>query len=278
MSHNTCALKNLCAHWALFLLLIGVLNIQALPTASKNWQELISTDGKKFSKRNAHATAVFKGSIWVCGGRTAQYVLYNLENSVKEADCWSSIDGSLWKQEQQMLGDYWAQNFDVVQPGKLAPWFHRYGHTMTSLDIDNDGREDVMLLLGGYSSVPSNDQWITEDGTTWVYCGLAPWSPRAWHGAVVFKGKLWLLGGTPLNSEVWRLNSVKKISRKTPLTTSFYVNYTFALDWERMDDAPWAHRVGMGLVSQFYFNTSNDETVLDSKERVEATGGRTEVD
>lgn len=259
--------------FALIVFLRGIIKINATPVASINWAELRSLDGQKFSKRNAQGATVFKGKLWTCGGRTAKYVMYDLSDSYKTADCWSSENGNSWRQEVGMMGDYWAQNTDVTQPGQIAPWFQRYGHTLTSLDIDNDGEEDVMVLLGGFSSSPSNDQWVTTDGTTWVFCGLAPWSERAWHGAVVFDGKMHIMGGTPLNNEVWRLNNVTKVNRTTPLTRSLYVDYEYEMLWEQLDDAPWNPRVGMGLVSHHYWNATNNETVANSTERIVMAGG-----
>ncbi len=81
---------------------------------------------------------MFKGYIWVTGGRVDLYVMYNLLDSYKVADVWKSKDGgqfsylvlafahlylsAIWTQEKQMTGDYYAQNIDVVQPGLIAPW------------------------------------------------------------------------------------------------------------------------------------------------------------
>ena len=49
--------------------------------------------------------------------------------------------------------------------------------------------------------------------------GLAPWGPRAWHSSTTYQGKLWLMGGSPLNNEVWRLDDIKKVNRTLmPLT------------------------------------------------------------
>eukprot|EP00600_Ochromonadales_sp_CCMP1393_P001413 CAMPEP_0174981164 /NCGR_PEP_ID=MMETSP0004_2-20121128/15742_1 /TAXON_ID=420556 /ORGANISM="Ochromonas sp., Strain CCMP1393" /LENGTH=102 /DNA_ID=CAMNT_0016232887 /DNA_START=446 /DNA_END=751 /DNA_ORIENTATION=+ len=102
---------------------------------------------------------------------------------------------------------------------------------MDPIDVDGDGEDDMMILMGGYASSPSNDIWITENGVHWVYAGLAPWSPRAWHSTTIFKGKLWMMGGTPLNNEVWQLINVTQVARETPLTRSMYSNYTYVLDW-----------------------------------------------
>ena len=87
------------------------------------------------------------------------------------------------------------------------------------------------LIIGGYSPVPSNDLWITTDGVVWVYCGLAPWSARAWHSTLVFNNTLYLYGGSPLNNEVWRLDNITKVDRIEPLTRATFEDYTYKLDW-----------------------------------------------
>ena len=46
--------------------------------------------------------------------------------------------------------------------------YTRYGHSLDALDFNNDGIDDYMILAGGYSPEPSNDVWVTTDGTTWV--------------------------------------------------------------------------------------------------------------
>jgi hypothetical protein len=170
-----------------------------------------------------------------------------------------------------MVGDYFAQNIDVVQPGPIAPWYQRYGHSMDAIDIDGDGVQDMMVLMGGFASYPSNDVWVTEDGNNWLYTGLAPWSPRAWHSTTVFNGKLWMMGGTPLNNEVWMLDAVTRVSRRAPPTRSLYSNYTYRLQWQQLPDAPWSPRVGAGLVAHWYFPPSL--TVADSRERLVLVGG-----
>lgn len=80
------------------------------------------------------------------------------------------------------------------------------------------------------------------------------------------------MGGTPLNNEVWMLNNVTKVSRVAPLTRSLYSNYTYSLNWTRLPDAPWSPRVGAGLVSQCYWDSSS-QTYSDGKERLVLLGG-----
>lgn len=182
------------------------------------------------------ASTVFKDEIWVTGGRSDKYAMYNLDFSFKNADVWRSKDGRTWTQVELLYGDFFAQNAIVKQPGSIAPWYERFGHSLNSIDINDDTVEDVMILLGGYSPTPSNDQWITADGITWVYCGLAEWSPRAWHSTLVFNNSLYVFGGSPLNNEVWRLDTVTRVSRPPPLTRAAYLDYTYELNWTKLDN------------------------------------------
>lgn len=181
---------------------------------------------------------------------------------------------ALWAQQTLLEGDFFAQNTDVVQPGEIAPFYARAGHTLDTVDVDGDGENDMMIMLGGFTPSPSNDIWITEDGNNWVFCGYAPWSPRAWHATTTFQGTLWLMGGTPLNNEVWKLEAVRRVQRvHSPLTRSLYNNYTFELDWTRMPDAPWSPRVGMSVVSQWFYDTSKGEVFANTTERIVLVGG-----
>ena len=52
-----------------------------------------------------------------------------------------------------------------------------------------------------------------------ISSGHAPWNPRAWHSATTYNNKFHLMGGSPLNNEVWRLDKVIPVNRTyTPLT------------------------------------------------------------
>lgn len=141
---------------ALLVLSIG-LSLAQVPSSSVNWNQLISSNGVRFSARNGellwiftfqptltnfpagHAACVFKQKLWVVGGRTASYTDYNLQTNDKMADVWHSVDGgwclfvlkfkclthlitATWVQVSTLDGDFYAQNIDVVQPGSIAPW------------------------------------------------------------------------------------------------------------------------------------------------------------
>lgn len=269
--------------------------------STPTWQELKSSDGIKFSPRHNHASCLFtpircaqeSGSeclstlagnqqrLWVAGGKVEFYQMYNLVYSSKQADVWYSEAkmttsppvniGADWKQIKSMRGDFFAQNADVVQPGPIAPWFHRFGHTLTAYDSDKNGVDDMMLLMGGYAPDPIDDIWVTEDGFTWTY-HKAKWSARAWHSTVVNNGTLFVMGGSPLNNEVWRLDFIGKVNRTTiPLTRSAYMSYTYQSDWTSLGNAAWSPRAAMNVLSQWYFNVN--QTVDNSTERMVLIGG-----
>lgn len=114
----------------------------------------------------------FQDRIWIMGGRRVP----GKENS---NSVWSSADGVHW---------------DLVSPS--AGWTPR----MASGHVVFDGK---MWVLGGTedfydgnSATLHNDIWTTEDGITWrEVIPHAPWTSRAFHQAIVFKGKLWVIGG-----------------------------------------------------------------------------------
>lgn len=254
---------------------IKLTTIPYAPPASISWKPSTSTTSTKFSARNGHASCVFKNKIWVTGGRTDVYRKYNLLYSLNVADVWWSNDGATFYQQSSLTGDFWAQNDDARQPGSVAPWYERFGHSLTPVDTSGSGINNLMILMGGYAPDPMNDIWASEDGSNWVFCGHAPWQPRGWHGATVFNGKLFVGGGSPLNNEVWfaDIASIHRQNRTTPLTRSMYNYYSFSITWEQLPSAPWAPRVGMGFISHWYFNVSANQGYADSVERLAVIGG-----
>ncbi len=95
-------------------------------------------------------------------------------------------------------------------------------------------------------------------GSTFVFFFLSSISPtiiRIAYTAIAnlrlplpLPSKLHIFGGSPLNSEVWRLNRVTKVPRREPNTRSFYNDMTYDMEWESLGDAPWSNRVGMSVV------------------------------
>lgn len=110
---------------------------------------------------------MFKDRLWVIGGRGELYQTYNLRFQNRRGDIWSSSDGQTWMQSDELTGDFHLQNHDAVDPGSLAPWYARFGHTLDVLQATNNSGvvKEIMVLAGGYTPDPDNDVWVTEDGS-----------------------------------------------------------------------------------------------------------------
>ena len=199
---------------------------QALPRDSskspipgiQNWVKL-SQGYNHFTPRHSHATCIYscphsslKNCIWLTGGYSDTYRTFDLELTERNADVWYSEDGSKWNPMLTLDGDFLqgVGNHDAKVGGRVAPWYARYGHSLNAMDANGDGIADAMVLTGGFNPIASNDVWISTNGTTWKFDGYAPWAGRAYHGAIVYKEKLWIIGGSPLKNDVWTGKLVEK--------------------------------------------------------------------
>lgn len=166
-----------------------------LPGHSASSEVWWSTDGAKWeqatpaagwSPRIAAAAVVFKGRMWVLGGTENYY--FGDEKSVKN-DVWSSADGKTWKRETADAG-----------------WAPRAYHGAVALN-------DRLYVFGGGNYVPKysveGDVWSSVDGVHWEkLLDQTPWSPRLWFSSVVYRDRMWVLGGWSNNpsrnwGDVW---------------------------------------------------------------------------
>ena len=120
-----------------------------------------------FENATGHAAVVFKEKLWVVGGTGELYQTYNFRYHKRRGDVWSSEDGFTWIQNNNLTGDFHLQNYDAADPGSLAPWYARFGHTLDVLAVpDSNGTAtELMILAGGYTPNADNDVWVTEDGS-----------------------------------------------------------------------------------------------------------------
>lgn len=154
-----------------------------------------STDGAKWEQatknagwtpRIASGTVVFKNRMWVLGGTENYY--FGDDKSLKN-DVWSSADGKEWKLETANAG-----------------WAPRAYHAAV---VHND----KIFVFGGGNYVPKynafNDVWSSSDGVKWEkVTDAAPWNPRIWFSSVVYRDRMWVLGGWSNNpaknwGDVW---------------------------------------------------------------------------
>ena len=162
-----------------------------LPGHSASNQVWSSTDGKAWTRatkaagwtpRLAAALVEFKGRMWMLGG-TENYYFGN-KKSLKN-DVWSSPDGKTWTRATDNAG-----------------WTPRAYHQAAVLG-------DRMFVFGGGNYVPEyeafNDVWSSTDGVHWTrVTEKTPWHPRLWFTSVVYRNRMWVLGGWSNNpSKNW---------------------------------------------------------------------------
>jgi hypothetical protein len=181
--------------------------------------------------RSGHGMAAFKGKLWLGGG----YVGGGADN-----DWWTSTDGRAWTMVtsgrrwsprggfalvehagrlwllgglvHDGTGDVWssADGVDWTDAVAEAHWSPRLGHGAASFK----GR---LWVAGGFEATPGKpreerlvvlgDAWSSADGKTWKLETDKPaWSARGNAEMVVFRDRLWLIGG--MNAERDRLDEI----------------------------------------------------------------------
>ncbi len=172
-------------------------------------------DGERdWEGRHTAGYVVYKDKMWIVGG--------DVNQGHYHFDVWNSTDGKSWTH---------------VNKGKPVPWGPRALHYTAVF-------KDKIWVMGG-QTIPSlapaaevfyRDVWNTADGIKWQR--VAPkepyWSSRGMIGGqVVFKDRLWLLGGGTYDTP-------KKTKRE------FYNDVWSSPDgvtWQRhVQHAPWEPR------------------------------------
>jgi hypothetical protein len=151
-----------------------------------NWVKV--TDKAGWQARDSSGEIVFRDQLWILGGWFDSF-------AAPPRDVWNSTDGKTWKLVTES-----------------APWKH------SDLPMTLAFKDRMWLIGGwyngrlpGYSA--SSEVWSTSDGVKWdQVTAAAGFTPRIAAGAVVFKDKMWILGGTEnyyfgddssLKSDVW---------------------------------------------------------------------------
>ena len=165
-----------------------------LPGCSASDQVWSSADGVEWKMETPHAgwsprlasgLVEHRGRLWLLGGIENYY--YGTDANLKN-DVWSSADGKEWKMETPHAG-----------------WSPRAYHQ----SVVFNGR---IYVFGGGNYTPkyctTNDVWSSADGVNWTCeTSSAPWAPRMWFGAAVYRNRIWVLGGwckeTDNHGDVW---------------------------------------------------------------------------
>jgi hypothetical protein len=169
-------------------------------TDGETWNEVTAAAG--WSPRLAAAVVEFKGQLWLLGGTENYY--FGDERSLKN-DVWSSPDGKTWTQATEHAG-----------------WAPRAYHQAAVLN-------ERIYVFGGGNYTPQyearNDVWSSADGVHWTQeTAAAPWSPRLWFSSVVYRDRMWVLGGWSNNpsrnwGDVWHSRNGKDWTQLETTTT-----------------------------------------------------------
>ena len=133
----------------------------------------LETDNAGWCPRVSPSFVVFKDRMWIMGG-TENF--YDDNDETLKNDVWSSANGKEWKLEVQNAG--WSKRTHAQ-----------------AVVFDNK----MWIMGGGHwhpETIPVNDVWCSEDGVNWTQVTEAAlWKPRLWFSLVVYRDRLWILGG-----------------------------------------------------------------------------------
>jgi N-acetylneuraminic acid mutarotase len=185
----------------------------------------------------------FNGRLWMMGG----YDLGRLPGATPSNQVWSSADGANWTLEAvapwsaRLAGEVVVLNNRLYLLGGLERaidgtpadlrndvWVTDDGRNWTELRRSADWAPRAyhnalayngrIWLFGGGNYAPvyeqRNDVWSSADGIEWRReTARAEWLPRIFASAVVYRGRMWLLGGNGRTSPqdpatVFNLNDV----------------------------------------------------------------------
>jgi hypothetical protein len=188
---------------------IDTVTCSILPVKDVAWR--LESANAPWKARDSAAEFVLNSRMWLKGGWFDSF-----QNAPR--DVWSSADGKNWELATEQA-DWTAGDLSASVTFNEQAW-----------------------LLGGWEggwlagARASNEVWRSSDGQTWERVVLAPWSARLGASAVVFKGRLWVLGGVE-DYYNGNANSLKNDIWSSPDGVS----------WERhLEHAPWSARAFHG--------------------------------
>lgn len=248
-----------------------------------SWAEAVPNAA--WSGRDAHATIVFKGKIWLLGGveggSTKKSPVY--EEIPHKSDIWVSENGKDWKlvKEKAEWGERRSAGVVVFKDKiwLMGGWTKKWGETKNDIWVSEDGlnweiavssapwspREghtivvfnNKICLAGGvdfFKREVKNDVWCSEDGIRWTeVIARASWSPRYDHTLTVFKNKLWLIGGlyfgNQVKKDVWLSEDGKnwQLVSDTPPWFSRHGHISLEYQERLWIIGGWSEEAGKGL-------------------------------
>ncbi len=178
-----------------FIFIFALSNVACLGDESKSGSTSVAPEyewiqfapNAPFAPRDGAGALVFDQKLWLLGGwnpRDKQHFPRICNNEV-----WSSTNGEAWSLIKP--NTFLDANFDSTKD-----WEGR--HTAGYVVFENK-----MWVVGGdpIQGHYQSDVWNSTDGKIWRQVNRGapvPWSPRVLHHTLVFKNKIWLMGGQTL--------------------------------------------------------------------------------
>ena len=161
-------------------LLVLAAMLPAAFAADYRWVNV--TSSAAFAPRDGAGALSFRGRMWLVGG-------YNPRDKVHfplicNNEVWSSGDGADWTLAK-------PNTFVDARFDSARDWEGR--HTAGYVVYKNK-----MWIVGGDANQHhyQNDVWNSRDGKRWQRVSAnVPWAPRVLHYTVVFRGRIWVIGG-----------------------------------------------------------------------------------
>jgi len=152
------------------------------PTPQYRWEKV--TLKAAFAPRDGAGALTYKGKMWLIGGWNPgdkKFFPRICNNEV-----WNSTDGKTWNLIKP--NSFLDRTFDAEKDWEGR---HTAGYVVF---------KDKMWIVGGDVNQGNyqNDVWNSTDGKNWTLVNKGkpvPWGPRALHYTVVFKDKIWVIGG-----------------------------------------------------------------------------------
>ncbi|MBX7259999.1 MAG: hypothetical protein K1Y02_26830 [Candidatus Hydrogenedentes bacterium] len=169
---------------AVAFILVGACVLPASADEAPAYRWVNVTMTAPFTPRDGAGALSYEGKMWLIGGWNSKDKVNFPKSCVN--DVWSTTDGLTWTLVK-------PNTFGLPEFDPAHDWEGR--HTAGYVVY-----KDKMWIVGGdpLQGHYQNDVWNSSDGKTWTRVNKGrnvPWGPRVLHYTVVFKDKIWVMGG-----------------------------------------------------------------------------------
>jgi len=228
--------KPWCTALLIALVAVGTLPLiaQSKSTDVSTWEWTEINASADWSPRAGLQALALEGSLYVLGGRTPRPFMF--PPLPGDSDLW----GDVWRSDDR--GRSWQRILDSGTPGSWPARAY-----FQSLVVG-----EQMVVLGGQNFIAGddcpmgvpvcsdffNDVWKSDDGVHWIeVTDNAGWDPRAGLSSVLYRGEVYVMGGSFLDEEI--------IGGDNRVLFDDVWKSADGVHWEQVvEHAPWDARAG----------------------------------